>query len=92
MTTIKCVGFSKGLVPAGRYQRFRLEQPSFGISGLEPDGALFKCVSGSEGLVGVGRYQRFRLGAGPSDGAPFKCVVFRGFGSSRSPPAISTRF
>ena len=30
MTTIKCVGFSKGLVPADRYQRFRLEQPSFG--------------------------------------------------------------
>ena len=42
MTTIKCVGFSKGLVPADRYQRFRLEQPSFGISGLEPDGAPFK--------------------------------------------------
>ena len=61
MTTIKCVGFSKGLVPAGRYQRFRLEQPSFGISGLEPDGA------------------------------PFKCVWFRGFGCTRSVPAISTR-
>ena len=52
-------------MPADRYQRFRLEQPSFGISGLEPDGALFKCVSGSEGLVGVGRYQRFRLGFEP---------------------------
>ena len=40
---------------------FDSEQPSFGISGPDPDGA------------------------------PFKCAGFRGLGTSRSVPAISTR-
>ena len=60
----------QGLVPADRYQRFRLEQPSFGISGLEPDGALFKCV-------GVPRVWLESLGTSDFDSGPDPPMVRR---------------
>ena len=65
MATIKCVGFSKGLVAVTRHKRFRLGATIVWDIGAGPPMVRRSNVSGSEGLVPAARYQRFRLGFEP---------------------------